>query len=96
MVDYDASYYEDIRGRLHAVFFAVAERLPATARAFLLEEIDANELGLALEALVDEVEQLQVPIGEPLVADLSRLEGTMGMSVDVVARLSALIIGATE
>lgn len=89
---FDASYYEVLRGRLHAALFEVAASLSDPAWQFVMEEVDANELGLALEALVDEVEQQRVPLRAPLVADLSALEGTMGMSIDVAGRLTPLIV----
>lgn len=89
---FDASYYEDLRGRLHAALFEVAASLSDPAWRFVMEEVDANELGLALEVLVDELEQQQVALRAPLVADLSALEGTMGISIDVVGRLTPLIV----
>ncbi len=85
---HDDIYYEGIRGRLHAALFEVAPSLSDAARQFVIEELDANELGLALEALVEEVEQQRAPVSAALVADLSALEFAMRMSIDVERRLA--------
>lgn len=88
---YDSSYYEAIRGRLHAILWEVSDRLSESTRTFVIEELDANELGLALEAMVDELEEARTPLTSRVVGELQDLARTMGMDIDVARRLDPLV-----
>jgi hypothetical protein len=81
---YDSSYYD-------AVLWALSDRLSESTRRFVTEEIDANELGLALEAMVEDLEEAQVRLTPDVVIELEDLERTMQMGIDVAGRLKPLV-----
>jgi hypothetical protein len=81
-------YYQEIEDRLRAVLAGVADLLPVTTAAFVGDLLDHNELGLALEVMVDVLVESRATVRKDLVADLSDLARTMEMDLDVVAALT--------
>lgn len=79
------SYYDEIRGRIMAVFIDVADLLPSSTRDFVTEELDANELGVALQAIVEVLAEVGGVVTEGSVAEMEALAKTMGMELDVGA-----------
>ncbi len=90
MVSYGQSYYDDIRGRLQAVLFSVADLLPASTYEFVAEELDANELGVSLETIVDVLAESSAPVPVDIVDSLADLSKTMRMDCDVRAILATV------
>lgn len=78
---------DDLRGRLMAVLIQVEGELSARTRDFVTEELDHNELGLALDAMVEELAERRSPVDRAVVADLQELARRMEMAVDVVRML---------
>lgn len=93
MMVYSQSYYEDIRCRLRGLLEALAGLLPVDTFHFVSEELDANEFGLSLEVLVDELEETGTEVPWGVVSELAALADDMGMSINVRARLRGQCIG---
>lgn len=89
---YPTSCYDDIRGRLRGVLFTVAPHLPSSTYGFVTEELDANELGVALETLVDVLHEVQAPLPGKVVQTLADLARTMDIDYDVVGALGPLVV----
>lgn len=90
---YSQSYYDDIRGRLRAVLFTVADVLPEDTLHFVAEELDANELGLSLETLVDVLEEISAHVSRETVSELAALNDVMRIGINVRERLGPGIPG---
>ena len=88
MVAYSQSYYDEIRGKLHAVLFVVADQLPRMTVDFVAEELDANEIGLALETIVEGLAATSAPVPRHIVDDLAELADRMQMDYGVRERLT--------
>jgi len=86
-VTYPDYYYDDIRGRIQAILLKVGPALPKSTYAFVAEELDSNELGIALETIVDVLAEIQVPVSGQVVQDLADLADTMEIDHDIAALL---------
>jgi hypothetical protein len=84
----DASYYEDLAGRLRGVLIMVGDRLPQPDRALIGEFIDHNELGLALEQIADLLAESATPIWAIERTDMLALARDMSMGDGVATVLS--------
>jgi len=91
MGEYSSAYYEEIRGELQSIVFEVAPNLRPDTYTFIMEMLDANELGVSLEVLVETLEEAGRPISRSVLEDLSRLSETMKMDYDVRGPLSKLL-----
>jgi hypothetical protein len=91
-VSYPQSYYDEIRGKLQAVLFMVAPKLPESTRSFVTEELDANELGVALETMVDVLAEVSAPVTREVVDTLAELARTMKLDYDVAGILATSIV----
>lgn len=87
---FDATYYEDIRGRVRGVLIAVAEAFPAEQVGLVDELIDANEAGVALEMLVGMLLEEGVPMDDSLVHQIERLVEHMGLSSELAKQVREL------
>jgi hypothetical protein len=88
LVPVDASYYEDIAGRLRGVLIMVGDRLPQSDRGLIGEFIDHNELGLALEQIADLLAEAATPVRATERADMLALAQDMNMDDGVATALS--------
>jgi hypothetical protein len=88
------AYYEDIRGRLKAVLFTVAPHISRATFAFVSEELDANELGLSLETLVDALVEVEAPVTRSTVETLVELADRMRIDHGIAAALEPFIVDA--
>ena len=91
MNPYATEYYEDISGRLRAVLFRTAEILQPDTVEFLTEMLDANELGVALEMMVEALEDAKLPITPEIASTLEALARKMEMNYDVQGALAGLV-----
>ncbi len=80
-----ASYYEQIRGRLLPLVIDLGDRLTVQQQAWAHEYIDANELGPALEMIADWLSEGSRPITGPERNAMLELADEMAMG-DRVAR----------
>jgi hypothetical protein len=88
---FDSAYYETIRGRLRAIYWDVFVQLSESSRQFVTEELDANELGLALEALVDELEAGTTALSASTLFELQDISTTIQMDIRVMDRLASRV-----
>jgi len=84
---FDASYYEDVRGRVRGVLISVADVVPREKLAFIEELIDHNEPGIALEMLVDLMIQRGYKPGPQIVEDARRAAKAMAMELPDIDQL---------
>jgi hypothetical protein len=89
---FDATYYEDMRGRARGLLIAVAGRFTAAEVAVIDELIDANEPGVALEMLCQMLADSDVPVETRIIDQLSCLAREMGMA-NLAARSQTLSAG---
>lgn len=75
----DRAYYEEIAGDLHGLLVRLGDRLPGEDITLIVEFIDANELGLALEQMADVLSEDQEPLTPDERADILRLVERMQM-----------------
>jgi hypothetical protein len=85
---FSREYYQEIEDGLRAVLAAVAELLSVDTVAFVDDMLDHNELGIALEVMVEALVESRAAIRKDLVGGLSDLARTMQLDLDVVAALS--------
>lgn len=79
----DASYYEEIRGRLHGLLIRLSDRIPANDQELITEFIDANELGLALEQIAYVLSEEELPLVPDERVDILALAEHMEMGEEV-------------
>lgn len=86
---WDISYYEEIQGRLRGLLISLEEHFSKDQAAFLSEEIDANELGIALERMSEMLSEANGVIRNEHVVEISRLGEKMGLSgvVEIAGRM---------
>jgi hypothetical protein len=75
----DATYYEDIAGRLRGLLIRLCDRLLDNEQVVIMELIDANELGLALEYIADALCEDEQPLSADERADMLSLVTRMQM-----------------
>jgi hypothetical protein len=75
----DRAYYEEIAGDLHGLLVRLGDRLPGEDITLIVEYIDADELGLALEQMADVLSEDQEPLTSNERADILRLVERMQM-----------------
>lgn len=95
MTEFAQSYYDEINGRLRAILVQVADSLPDRTREFVADELDANELGLSLETIVEALNESGTWVDSRIVAELSDLAAKMNMNVDVSAALTSSAVPNT-
>lgn len=91
MAALSSDYYEDINGKLRGVLFQTADTLQPDAVKFLTEMLDANELGLALEMMVEALEEANTPITPDISSTLEALARKMKMDYNVQGALQGLV-----
>lgn len=84
----DATYYEDIAGRLRGLLIRLCDRLQDNDQVVITELIDANELGLALEYVADALCEDEHPLSADERADMLSFVARMQMD-DRVSRALA-------
>lgn len=80
--------YEEIAGLLHGLLIRLDDRLPGKDVLLVVEFIDANELGLALEQMADVLSEDERPLSADERADMLALAARMRMD-DRVSRALA-------
>lgn len=80
--------YDDLRERLQSVLVANVAFLPTTTYKFVAELLDANELGVALETIVEVLIEVNAPVTTSTIKELGVLARDMEMSYDVAAILA--------
>lgn len=85
----DIPYYEEIQGRLRGLLIGLEDHFSRDQAAFISEEIDANELGIALEMVSEILSNANGVIPNEHVAEISRLGEKMGLSgvVEIAGRM---------
>lgn len=58
----DASYVDEMAGRLRGLLVRLGDRLSCEQVTNIAENVDANEFGLALEQLADDVSDNEKPV----------------------------------
>lgn len=83
------SYYEEIQGRLRGLLISLEDHFSRDQAAFISEEIEANELGIALETMSEILSDANGVIPNEHVAEILRLGEKMGLSgvVEIAGRL---------
>ena len=79
----DASYYQEISGRLHGLLIRLSDRIPARDQQLITEFIDANELGLALEQMADVLSEEERTLLPDERGDILALAERMGLGEGV-------------
>jgi len=87
---FDATYYEDLRGRVRGVLILTAEFLPTPKVTLIDELIDANESGIALEMLSEMLVTASATVGPQVVKDIERLVRDMKLEPEVAQRVRRL------
>jgi hypothetical protein len=87
---FDAAYYEDLRGRVRGVLIATADLFPANQVGLVDELIDANESGVALEMLSEMLVEVQARVEPQVIDQVDRLVRDMGLPRDVAERVRTL------
>lgn len=88
----EASFFEDLQGRLRGVLIAVSDQLPPFTVGLVDEMIDANECGIALETMSEMLVESSGRIEDHVVAAVERLVDYMGLEAINVDRLRPLVI----
>lgn len=85
----DISYYEEIQGLLRGLLISLEDHFSRDQAAFISEEIDANELGIALEMMSEILSDANGVIPNEHVVEISRLGEEMGLSgvVEIAGRM---------
>jgi hypothetical protein len=98
MTQIDASYFEDLQGRLRALLINVAEMLPLLTVGLVTEMIDANECGVALEMMSEILVESEAVLDTAIVEDFAQLVEVIGLEPANVERLRALVVdcGSSE
>jgi hypothetical protein len=84
----DATYYDDITGRLHGLLIRVADRLPRGQQLMIVEYIEVNELGLALEQMAYALAEDERALDPAEREDMLALAETMGNAERILRELS--------
>ena len=84
----DATYYEEIAGRLRGLLIRLDDRLGRQDQLWTAEFIDHNELGLALEQMAGALAEDEQPVTADERGDLLALAATMGIEEGVARALS--------
>jgi hypothetical protein len=87
---FDASYYEVLRGRIRGVLIAMGSNLPTPTGNFVVELLDANECGEALEVLTEVLAESGVPVADSVIQDITDLFKAMDLNPDAVGRLTTV------
>ena len=90
---FDAAYYRDLQRRLRELLTVLGDRLLPDDRRMVEELIDVNECGLALETIVDALEEMAVEVDQSTVDEIARLAETMGLPSEQVGRRPPLGVG---
>ena len=85
----DVSDYEEIAGRLRGLLIRLGDRLRGEDQTWILDFIDANELGLALEQMADALGDELTPVSVEEREDMLSLADSMAVG-DRVGRALAL------
>ncbi len=56
---YSAASYQELRDRIEAVLISTTQSLRADTVTFVVELLEANELGVALETIVEELAEAE-------------------------------------
>lgn len=83
----DRAYYEEIAGELRGLVIRLDDRLTESDTTLIMEYIDANELGLALEQMADVLSEDEHPLSQDERADMLRLAKRMQMGDRVPSTL---------
>jgi hypothetical protein len=86
---YDASYYEQLQGRLRGLLIAVENRLRPDQVSLLDELIEANECGVALHMLRDLLAEAKAPISAAERDHIAQLAATMKLPPGEPQRMSS-------
>jgi hypothetical protein len=87
---FDASYYEDLRGRVRGVLIATEEFLSRQDATLIDELIDHNESGIALEMLSEMLVEASATVDPQVVEDMERLVRDMKLEPEVAQRVRKL------
>ena len=79
----DGAYYEEIAGSLRGLLIRLDDRLKPETVTFITEEIDANELGLALEVMANSLSERQQSLESDERTDMLALAERMQMGDSV-------------
>lgn len=82
----DATYYEDLAGRLYGLLITFDDRLPSEQARLLHRFIEVGEYGLALEEITGALAQHAIPITDQERGDILGLGYQMKLQGDLVPR----------
>ncbi len=87
---FDASYYEDLRGRVRGVLIAIADAFPTQEVGLIDDLIDANESGVAIEMIVGMLSEARVRVARTVLDQLMALVTYMDLSEETRAKVKEL------
>ena len=96
MTEFSQACDDEIRGRLTAVLIMVEDLLPTSTTELVVELLDANELGLALEELVEGLAERRARVLPSVIEDLDDLARRMQMDLDVTGQVVPALDDATR
>lgn len=88
---FDASYYEEIRGRAHAALISVERSLERGQVSMLDELIDHNESGVAIEMMTAMLAESQASLTAEQSAQIERLVREMGLNESVARQAQTMV-----
>lgn len=91
MIAVDFAQFEDLQGRLRAVFTRLADQLPVDTAGYVDEFIDSSEFGLALETMSEVLAESDGRIDSETLAMVRSLAEQMGLAPETHERLAPLV-----
>lgn len=88
----EASFFEELQGRLRGLLIAVSDQLPPFTIGLVDEMIDANECGIALETMSEMLVESDGRIEDHVVVAVERLVEDMALDAINVDRLRPLVV----
>lgn len=88
---FDASYYEEIRGRARAALISVERSLERAQVSMLDELIDHNESGVAIEMMTAMLAESHASLTAEQSAQIERLVREMGLNESVARQAQAMV-----
>jgi hypothetical protein len=89
---YDATYYEQLRGRTRGLLISVDHWFPPNQSSLLDELIDANECGVAVEMISSMLEEFHADVTPDEATAVDDLVRDMGLDAEVSRRVQALVV----
>jgi len=84
----DSAFYEDIAGRLRGLLIRMSDRLTTKDQVLIVEFIDANEPGVALEQMAAGLSEDEKPLSADERSDMMALADRMNLGQRVSRALA--------